>query len=94
VRAFKEFERAREPLEVIRRGRRAEKVDMQKQVLIVDDEEAVCQMVGKVLTSAGMGSLALTRSSQALDLLNQASSGRTNNEFMARPWSVIEHFYS
>jgi DNA-binding response OmpR family regulator len=44
---------------------------MQKQVLIVDDEEAVCQMVGKVLTSAGMGSLALTRSSQALDLLHQ-----------------------
>jgi len=43
---------------------------MQKQVLIVDDEEAVCQMVGKVLTSAGMESLALTRSSQALDLLN------------------------
>jgi len=44
---------------------------MRKQVLIVDDEEAVCQMVGKVLTSAGMGSLALTRSSQALALLNQ-----------------------
>ncbi len=44
---------------------------MQKQVLIVDDEEAVCQMVGKVLTSAGMESLTLTRSLQALDLLNQ-----------------------
>src|SRR5260370_21302541 len=44
---------------------------MQKQVLIVDDEEAVCQMVGKVLTAAGMEPLALTRSSQALDLLNQ-----------------------
>jgi DNA-binding response OmpR family regulator len=43
---------------------------MQKQVLIVDDEEAVCQMVGKVLTAAGMEPLALTRSSQALDLLN------------------------
>lgn len=40
---------------------------MQKQVLIVDDEEAVCQMVGKVLTAAGMESLALTSSSQALD---------------------------
>jgi DNA-binding response OmpR family regulator len=44
---------------------------MQKQVLIVDDEEAVCQMVGKVLTAAGMEPLALTSSSQALDLLNQ-----------------------
>jgi DNA-binding response OmpR family regulator len=44
---------------------------MQKQVLIVDDEEAVCQMVGKVLASVGMESLALTRSSQARDLLDQ-----------------------
>jgi len=44
---------------------------MQKQVLIVDDEEAVCQMVGKVLTAAGMEPLTLTSSSQALDLLNQ-----------------------
>jgi len=44
---------------------------MQKQVLIVDDEEAVCQMVGKVLTAAGMEPLALTSSSQALDLLNE-----------------------
>ena len=44
---------------------------MQRQVLIVDDEEAVCQMVGKVLASAGMEPLALTRGSRALDLLNQ-----------------------
>jgi CheY-like chemotaxis protein len=44
---------------------------MQKQVLIVDDEESVCQMVGKVLTAAGMEPLALTSSSQALDLLNE-----------------------
>jgi CheY-like chemotaxis protein len=44
---------------------------MQKQILIVDDEEAVCQMVGKVLTAAGMEPLALTSSTQALDLLNQ-----------------------
>jgi DNA-binding response OmpR family regulator len=44
---------------------------MEKQVLIVDDEEAVCQMVGKVLTAAGMEPRALTTSSQALDLLNQ-----------------------
>jgi len=44
---------------------------MEKQVLIVDDEEAVCQMVGKVLTAAGMEPRALTTSSLALDLLNQ-----------------------
>jgi CheY-like chemotaxis protein len=44
---------------------------MQKQVLIVDDDESVCQMVGKVLTSAGMEPLALTSSLQAIDLLNQ-----------------------
>ena len=44
---------------------------MEKQALIVDDEEAVCQMVGKVLASAGMEPLALTRGSRALDLLNQ-----------------------
>jgi CheY-like chemotaxis protein len=44
---------------------------MQKQVLIVDDEEAVCQMVGKVLTSAGMESMALTSSSRAIELLDQ-----------------------
>jgi len=44
---------------------------MQKQVLIVDDEEAVCQMVCKVLTAAGLEPMALTSSSEALDLLNQ-----------------------
>jgi CheY-like chemotaxis protein len=44
---------------------------MQKQVLIVDDDEAVCQMVGKILTAAGMEPLALTSSSQALHLLNR-----------------------
>ena len=44
---------------------------MQRQVLIVDDEEAVCQMVGKVLTAAGMETLALTSSSRALDLLDR-----------------------
>src|SRR5260221_3783013 len=44
---------------------------MQKQVLIVDDEEAVCQMVGKVLTAAGMELMPLTSSTRALNLLNQ-----------------------
>jgi two-component system, chemotaxis family, chemotaxis protein CheY len=43
---------------------------MQRQGLIVDDEAAVCQMVGKVLTSAGMEVVALTRSSDAPGLLN------------------------
>ncbi len=44
---------------------------MQRRGLIVDDEAAVCEMLGKVLTSAGMGSLALTRSSEAPALLSK-----------------------
>ena len=44
---------------------------MQKQVLIVDDEEAVCQMVGRILAAAGMEPLALTSSSEALPLLDR-----------------------
>jgi CheY-like chemotaxis protein len=44
---------------------------MQKQVLIVDDDEAVCQMVGKVLTAVGMEPRLLTSSSHAPQLLNQ-----------------------
>jgi DNA-binding response OmpR family regulator len=44
---------------------------MQKQVLIVDDEPAVCQMVERVLTSAGLESMTLTRSSDAPGLLNK-----------------------
>ena len=44
---------------------------MQKQCLIVDDEAGVCQMVEKVLTSAGLEAVALTRSSEAPDLLNE-----------------------
>ena len=42
---------------------------MQKQALIVDDEPAVCQMVERVLTSAGLESMTLTRSSDAPGLL-------------------------
>jgi len=38
---------------------------MKKQCLIVDDEAAVCQMVERVLTSAGMEAVALTRSSES-----------------------------
>src|SRR5690348_14732282 len=44
---------------------------MEKQVLIVDDDESVCQMVGKILTAAGMEPRSLTTSSQAIDLLDQ-----------------------
>ncbi len=44
---------------------------MQRRGLIVDDEPAVCEMLGKVLTSAGMESLALTRSSEVPGLLNK-----------------------
>ena len=44
---------------------------MQRRGLIVDDEPAVCEMLGKVLTSAGMESLTLTRSSEAPGLLSK-----------------------
>jgi DNA-binding response OmpR family regulator len=44
---------------------------MQRRGLIVDDEPAVCEMLGKVLTSAGMESLALTASSEAPGLLSK-----------------------
>ena len=45
---------------------------MEKRGLIVDDEPAVCEMLGKVLTSAGMESLALTRGSEVPGLVNKA----------------------
>lgn len=38
---------------------------MQRLGLVVDDEAAVCEMVGRVLTSAGMEALTLTKSSEA-----------------------------
>jgi DNA-binding response OmpR family regulator len=44
---------------------------MQRRGLIVDDEPAVCEMLEKVLTSAGIESLALTRSSEAPALLSK-----------------------
>jgi DNA-binding response OmpR family regulator len=44
---------------------------MQRRGLIVDDETAVCEMVGKALTSAGIESLAVTKSSEASGLLNE-----------------------
>jgi DNA-binding response OmpR family regulator len=42
---------------------------MQRRVLIVDDEAVICEMVGKVLASAGMEALTLTRSTEAAGLL-------------------------
>jgi len=44
---------------------------MQKRGMIVDDETAVCEMVSKVLTSAGMQALTVTRSTDAPGLLNE-----------------------
>lgn len=44
---------------------------MQKRGLIVDDEAAVCEMVGKVLASAGIEALTLTRSTEAPGLLGE-----------------------
>ncbi len=38
---------------------------MQRRGLIVDDETAVCEMVGKVLTSAGIEAMTLTKSIDA-----------------------------
>ena len=42
---------------------------MQGRGLIVDDDPAVCEMVGKVLASAGMEALTLTRSTEAAGFL-------------------------
>ena len=44
---------------------------MQRRGLIVDDEAAVCEMVGKVLTSAGMEAQSVTKSSEASNLFNK-----------------------
>ena len=44
---------------------------MQRRALVVDDEPAVCQMIGKVLTSAGMEALTLTRSTEAPEIIEE-----------------------
>ncbi len=44
---------------------------MLRQALVVDDEAAVCQMVGRALTAAGLDVVALTSSSEAPVLLNE-----------------------
>ena len=44
---------------------------MQRRGLIVDDEPLVSEMIGKVLNSAGMEALILTRSTEAPDILDE-----------------------
>jgi DNA-binding response OmpR family regulator len=44
---------------------------MQRRGLIVDDEAAVCEMVGRVMSAVGMEALKITRSVEATSLLNQ-----------------------
>lgn len=44
---------------------------MQRRVLVVDDEAAVSEMIGKVLASAGMEALTLTRSTEAPGLFGE-----------------------
>jgi two-component system chemotaxis response regulator CheY len=44
---------------------------MLRRGLIVDDEPLVCQMIAKVLNSAGMEALTLTRSTEAPDILEE-----------------------
>jgi DNA-binding NarL/FixJ family response regulator len=44
---------------------------MQRRGLIVDDEQVVCELIGKVLHSAGMEALTLTRSSEAPEILDE-----------------------
>jgi len=44
---------------------------MQRRGLIVDDEPLVCELIGKVLNSAGMEALTLTRSTEALGILEE-----------------------
>ncbi len=44
---------------------------MQRRGLVVDDEPMVCELIGKVLHSAGMEALTLTRSTEAPDILNE-----------------------
>jgi two-component system chemotaxis response regulator CheY len=44
---------------------------MQRRGLIVDDEPLVCELIGKVLNSAGMEALTLTRSTEAPGILEE-----------------------
>jgi CheY-like chemotaxis protein len=44
---------------------------MQKRAIIVDDEPATCELIEKVLTSAGIASLSVKESGEAADLLRR-----------------------
>jgi DNA-binding response OmpR family regulator len=44
---------------------------MQRRGLVVDDEPQVCELIGKVLHSAGMEALTLSRSMEAPGILNE-----------------------
>jgi two-component system chemotaxis response regulator CheY len=44
---------------------------MQRRGLVVDDEPLVCEMIGKVLHSAGMEALTITRSTEAPEILEE-----------------------
>src|SRR5712664_4851958 len=44
---------------------------MQRRGLVVDDEQVVCELIGKVLHSAGMEALTLTRSSEAPEIIDE-----------------------
>src|SRR5260370_1275322 len=65
---------------------------MHRRGLIVDDETAVCEMVGKVLTSAGIEAMTLTKSIDAPGLFNE---GKFDVVFldlhMAAPLNVDMH---
>lgn len=42
---------------------------MEKRAIVVDDEPAICELIAKVLTSAGIESLTVTRSEEAPEIL-------------------------
>ncbi len=44
---------------------------MQRRVLVVDDEQATCELIQKVLYAAGMDALTLTKSGQAAGFLEE-----------------------
>jgi two-component system, chemotaxis family, sensor kinase CheA len=44
---------------------------MPRRALVVDDEHNVCQLIGKVLNSAGLEALTLTRSTEAPEILDE-----------------------
>jgi DNA-binding response OmpR family regulator len=44
---------------------------MQRRGLVVDDEPIVCELIGKILKSAGMEALTLTRSTEAPEIIDE-----------------------